>query len=147
MCVCFLLTLLVAPAVRLLKYLKANTITVKKGPAIEIPVEITGLPLPTYEWTKNGVVLDKSTETMTLESEEIDRQTIKTKIAIPETVRQDTGVYKVAATNIRGTGQQIVKVDVLGMPLFFFFLYYAVQHQITHLISQNFLLNNKLLCT
>lgn len=101
----------------LLKYFKSNAIIVKKGAAIEIPAEIAGLPLPTFEWTKNGVVLEKSTESMTLESEEINRQTIKTKIAIPETVRQDTGLYKVAATNIRGTGQQIIRVDILGMTL------------------------------
>lgn len=110
-------TLLVAPTVNLLKYFKSNTIIVKKGAAIEIPAEIAGLPLPTFEWTKNGVVLEKSTETMTLESEEINRQTIKTKIDIPETVRQDTGLYKLAATNIHGTGQQIIKVDILGTTL------------------------------
>lgn len=101
----------------LLKYFKSNAITVKKGAAIEIPAEIAGLPLPTFEWTKNGVVLQNSTETMTLESEMINRQTIRTKIAIPETVRQDTGLYKLAATNIHGTGQQIIRVDILGMML------------------------------
>lgn len=100
---------------KLLKYFKSNTITVKKGAAIEIPTEIAGLPLPTFEWKKDGVVLEKSTETMTLESEEIDRQTIKTKIAIPETIRKDTGLYNVSATNIHGTGQQIIRVDILGM--------------------------------
>lgn len=112
-------TLLVAPTVNLLKSFKSNTITVKKGAAIEIPAEIAGLPLPTFEWTKNGVVLEKTTETMTLESEEIDRQTIKTNIAIPETVRQDTGLYKLVATNIHGKGQQTIRVDILGMTLYF----------------------------
>lgn len=110
-------TLLVAPTVNLLKYFKSNTIIVKKGAAIEIPTEVAGLPLPSFEWTKNGVVIEKSTETMTLESEEINRQTIKTKIDIPETVRQDTGLYKLAATNIHGTGQEIIRVDILGMTL------------------------------
>lgn len=108
---------LVAPTVTLLKYIKSNAINVKKGAAIDIPAKISGLPLPTFEWTKNGVLLDKPTETMTLESEEIDRQTINSKIAVPETVRQDTGTYKLAATNIHGTGQLIINVQIFGMIL------------------------------
>lgn len=110
----------------LLKYIKSNTILVKKGAAIEIPAEIAGLPLPTFEWTKNGVVLENSTETIILESEEINRQTIKTKLAIPETIRQDTGLYKLAARNILGTGQQVIKVDILGMMLLFIICFMAV---------------------
>lgn len=97
-----------------MKFFKSDAIVVKKGAAIEIPAEILGLPLPTFEWTKNGLVIDAPTETMTLESEEINRQTINTKIGIPETVRQDTGFYKLTATNFRGTGQRTVRVDVLG---------------------------------
>lgn len=105
------------PTVKWLKFFKRDAIIVKKGAAIEIPAEIFGLPLPTFEWTKNGVVIDQPTETMTLESEEINRQTINTKIGIPETVRQDTGLYKLTATNTRGVGQRTIRVDILGKPL------------------------------
>lgn len=104
-----------------MKFFKSDAIVVKKGAAIEIPAEILGLPLPTFEWTKNGVVIDAPTETMTLESEEINRQTINTKIGIPETVRQDTGIYKLTATNIRGTGQRTIRVDILGKTSYFTF--------------------------
>lgn len=120
--------LLVAPKVNLLKYFKSNTITVKKGAAIEIPAEIAGLPLPTFKWTKDEVVLEKSTETLTLESEELNRQTIKTMIAIPETIRQDTGLYNVSATNIHGTGQQIIRVDILGMIICLIICFFPKKH-------------------
>lgn len=103
-----------SPTVKWLKFFKSDAIIVKKGAAIEIPAEIVGLPLPTFEWTKNGVVIDQPTETMTLESEEINRQTINTKIGIPESVRQDTGMYKLTATNTRGVGQRTIRVDILG---------------------------------
>lgn len=110
-------SILVIPTVKWLKFFKSDAIIAKKGAAIEIPAEIVGLPLPTFEWTKNGVVIDQPTETMTSDSEEINRQTINTKIGIPETVRKDTGIYKLTATNTCGVGQRTIRVDVLGKTL------------------------------
>lgn len=126
-------SILDSPTVKWLKFFKSDAIVVKKGAAIEIPAEIFGLPLPTFEWTKNGVVIDQPTETMMLESEEINRQTINTKIGIPETVRQDTGIYKLTATNTRGVGQRTIRVDILGKPLNviqYFYLTLLIFHSI-----------------
>lgn len=106
--------LLVAPTVTWLKYFKRDSIIVRVGKAIDIPAEIVGLPLPTFVWSKDGVVIDKPPETITLEEEEINRTTIRTKFSVPVTVRSDTGVYTLTATNIYGKAEPRIKVEILG---------------------------------
>ena len=39
---------------------------------------------------------------------------MRTKIAIPETIRQDKGNYKLVAENCYGKAQHIIRVEVLG---------------------------------
>lgn len=60
---------IVPPVITVLKFFKSNTITVKKGSAIDIPAEVNGLPLPTLQWTKDDVVINE--EKMTMETEEV----------------------------------------------------------------------------
>lgn len=44
----------------------------KKGSAIDIPAEVKGLPLPTIQWMKDDVVIEKpDEEKMTMETEEV----------------------------------------------------------------------------
>lgn len=45
---------------------------------------------------------------------QVDRTTLKTKITIPETVRQDKGDYKLVAANRFGKAQHVVRVEILG---------------------------------
>lgn len=45
---------------------------------------------------------------------QVDRTTLKTKIAIPETVRQDKGNYKLLAENCFGKAQHVIRVEILG---------------------------------
>lgn len=62
----------VAPVITILKFFKSNAIIVKKGAAIDIPAEVKGLPLPTVQWMKDGVVIEKpDEEKMTMETEEV----------------------------------------------------------------------------
>lgn len=64
--------LLVPPAISIMKYFKSNTITVRKGVAVDIPAQVNGLPLPTIQWMKDDVVIDKpDPERMTLDTEEV----------------------------------------------------------------------------
>lgn len=44
----------------------------------------------------------------------VDRTTLKTKITIPETVRQDKGNYKLVAQNCFGKAQHVICVEILG---------------------------------
>lgn len=62
----------VAPTITILKFFKSNAIIVKKGSAIDIPAEVKGLPLPTFQWMKDDLVLEKpDEEKMTMETEEV----------------------------------------------------------------------------
>lgn len=45
---------------------------------------------------------------------QVNRTTIKTKIAIPETIRQDKGNYKLLAENCYGKAQHVIRVEILG---------------------------------
>lgn len=61
----------VVPVITILKYFKGNSIIVKKGSAIDIPAEVKGLPLPTFQWMKDNVVIEKPDGNMTMETEEV----------------------------------------------------------------------------
>lgn len=39
---------------------------------------------------------------------------LRTKIAIPETIRQDKGNYKLVAENCYGKAQHVIRVEILG---------------------------------
>lgn len=44
----------------------------KKGASIDIPAEVKGLPLPTVQWMKDDIVIEKpDEEKMTMETEEV----------------------------------------------------------------------------
>lgn len=45
---------------------------------------------------------------------QVDRTTLRTKITIPETVRQDKGSYKLMAENCFGKAQHVIRVEILG---------------------------------
>lgn len=65
----------VAPVITILKFFKRNTITVRKGAAVDIPAEVKALPLATLRWTKDDSVIEKpDEEKMTLETEEVRTQ-------------------------------------------------------------------------
>ena len=82
--------------------------------AIDIPAEVSGLPMPVFQWSKDGVVIEKPTETLLMESEEVSRTKATTKISIPETIRQDKGNYKLTGTKCHGTAHHTIKVEILG---------------------------------
>lgn len=48
----------------------------KKGAAIDIPAEVTGLPLPTLKWLKDNVVIEApEDDKMSMETEEVRSKT------------------------------------------------------------------------
>lgn len=98
----------------MLKHFTADCITVKKGEPIEIPADITGLPVPKIEWLKDDVVIDKPTETLLIETQETGRMNAKTTLSIPSANRRDRGSYTVTASNNMGSAKHTVNVMVLG---------------------------------
>lgn len=62
----------VAPVISILKFFKSNTITVRKGAAIDIPAEVLGLPQPSLQWMKDDVTIEKTEDDrLTMETEEV----------------------------------------------------------------------------
>ena len=103
-----------APTVTLLKQFKGDTIIVKTGAAIEIPAEVVGLPMPKIEWSKDGVVIVQPTEMLLIETEEVHKNKANTKLSIPETIRQDKGLYGLTASNHVGQAKCTITVEILG---------------------------------
>lgn len=135
---------LVAPTLTMLKHFKADTITIRKGQPIDIPAEVTGLPLPTIEWFKDDVLISEPLpetsepppetsepppeasepppetpepppKTFVIDTVEVNRLTATTKLSIPVIARKDKGYYTVSASNRLGTVTHNVLVFVLGM--------------------------------
>lgn len=96
------------------KHFKGDLIQVRKNEPIEMPAEITGLPMPKVEWFKDDVLFEKSTERVLIETKVIDRLTEHTKLAIPTIARLDKGIYTVTASNRLGTVSHNITVEVLG---------------------------------
>ncbi|KAI4798295.1 hypothetical protein KUCAC02_022138, partial [Chaenocephalus aceratus] len=107
----------IAPAITILKFFKSNCISVKKGSSIDVPAEVRGLPLPTLRWTKDGEELLPLEDKLSLESEEVTRTTLRTKISLPGPIRQDTGSYTLRAENCWGSAEHSVRVEILDRPL------------------------------
>lgn len=98
----------------MLKHFKGDLIRVRKNEPIEIPAEVTGLPMPKIEWLKDDVVIDTPTEKLLIETKEIDRVTSHTKLSIPGVTRMDKGTYTVSASNRLGSPSHSITVEVLG---------------------------------
>lgn len=106
--------IIVAPSLHMLKHFKGDLIQVRKNEPIEMPAEVTGLPMPKIEWLKDDVVIAKPTENLLIETKEIDRVTSHSKLSIPSVTRLDKGTYTVTALNRLGSLSHSITVEVLG---------------------------------
>lgn len=82
---------------------------------VKYDIDVKGEPPPTITWFQN----DKE-----LKSEgivEIINVDYNTKLTISNSVRKNTGIYKIKAVNEHGSDQAEVEVTVLCKNFFFFF--------------------------
>lgn len=98
----------------MMKHFKGDLIRVRKNEPVEIPAEITGIPMPKVEWLKDDVIIEKPTERVLFETKVIDRVTEHTKLTIPAISRLEKGTYTVTASNRLGTASHSITVEVLG---------------------------------
>uniref|UniRef100_A0A915KJU8 Twitchin n=1 Tax=Romanomermis culicivorax TaxID=13658 RepID=A0A915KJU8_ROMCU len=84
--------------------------TVKVGQPIKFNVNITGEPPPDIQWEFDGKPLTK-TANLT-----IDNPDYLSKFLISKAARNQSGVYKIIATNSSGTDAVEVTVNVLSKP-------------------------------
>lgn len=102
------------PTVTLRLAVRGDTIKVKAGEPVNIPADVTGLPMPKIEWDKNEVLIDQTSDALKITKEEVSRTDAKTEVILPAAVRNDKGTYTVRATNRLGTAFRNVHVEVYG---------------------------------
>lgn len=87
-----------------------HDVTVSAGSPLKFEANIIGEPPPTVEWRFNGNVLKNDNRTT------IDNVDYNTKMAIRPVGRDDSGEYKVTASNSSGKDTHIINVTVTGIP-------------------------------
>ncbi|KAH8269759.1 hypothetical protein KR018_000421 [Drosophila ironensis] len=86
---------------------------IRAGKPIKYDVNVRGEPAPTVTWYQNDVEL-KPSELPS--SSEIKNVPHNTKISIIDTVRKNTGIYKIKAVNEHGEDEATVEVNILAPP-------------------------------
>lgn len=104
----------VPPTITLRLAVRGDTIRVKAGEPVNIPAEITGLPMPKIEWSKNEVVIEKVPPSMKIAKQELSRSEAKSEVTIPSAQRSEKGTYTITASNRLGTVNRSVNVEVFG---------------------------------
>lgn len=107
------------PTVTLRLSVRGDTIKVMAGQPVNMPADVTGLPMPKIEWSKNEVVIDKTSDALKIMKKEISRTEAKTELSMPAAFRSDRGTYTVTASNRLGTAYRNVNVEVFGKYLIF----------------------------
>lgn len=86
-----------------------KSVYVKAGQPIKLNLNITGLPLPVANWTKDGADI----------KEDLHRISTKTtskqaSLEIREATVEDRGDYRLTLTNSSGSSTQLIQVVILG---------------------------------
>ena len=84
-----------------------KSITVKAGKAIKYDVDVRGEPPPEITW------YHRDQEVKTGENIEIINVDYNTKLNITDSVRKNTGVWKIKAVNAHGEDEAEVEITVL----------------------------------
>lgn len=93
---------------------RGDTIKVMAGQPVNMPADVTGLPIPKIEWSKNEVVIDKTSDALKITKKEVARTEAKTELSLPAAARSDTGTFTVTASNRLGTAFRNVHLEVYG---------------------------------
>ena len=73
------------------------------------------------EWFKDEVIIAEPTETLLMETKEVNRMKVDTKLSIPVAARKDKGTYTITASNRLGNASHTITVMVLGEYYIFYF--------------------------
>lgn len=102
------------PTVTLRLAVRGDTIKVMAGQPVNIPADVTGLPMPKIEWSKNEAPIEKTSDALKITKQELSRTEAKTELSMPAVVRGDKGTYTVTASNRLGSAFRNVHVEVFG---------------------------------
>lgn len=83
-------------------------IVVRAGKQVKYDINIRGEPPPTVKW----ILLDKELESSG--NIEIINVDYNTKLTLSDTVRKQSGLYKIVAENQHGKDEETVEITILG---------------------------------
>jgi hypothetical protein len=85
-------------------------IVVRAGKPIKYDVDVKGEPAPTITWFHGDkeITADSNVEIVNVD--------YNTKLSIIDTVRKNTGLYKIVAVNQHGKDEETVEITVLSAP-------------------------------
>lgn len=81
----------------------------KAGTSIKLKLGISGKPIPTIEWFKNG------NEVQTTSLVSIENTTEFASILIKDATRLNSGTYELKLKNAMGSASAHVRLQILGM--------------------------------
>ncbi|XP_041940395.1 titin [Alosa sapidissima] len=87
-----------------------NVVVVKAGDVFTLAATVTGRPIPSVAWTKDGEKLDDAAKI------EIKSTDFATTLSNRNSLRRDGGVFLLTARNPGGFAQQVFNVKVLDRP-------------------------------
>uniref|UniRef100_A0A8C7GLK9 Titin n=1 Tax=Oncorhynchus kisutch TaxID=8019 RepID=A0A8C7GLK9_ONCKI len=88
-----------------------KTIIINAGDTFKLDADVHGKPVPTIQWFKDDVEIEKNT--MRLEVKNTESVAM---IVVKDSVRVDGGNYKLVLTNVAGSESVPFKVNVLDRP-------------------------------
>lgn len=77
------------------------------GEQVVLSCNVTGTPLPTTTWLKNGEILSSSDNTYILNDDGL------AKLIVNGAVEDDSGEYVCVATNAAGSARSTFEVDIM----------------------------------
>lgn len=81
----------------------------KAGTAVKLKLGISGKPIPSIEWFRNGKEVQTSAQIS------IENTTEFASILIKDATRLNSGSYELKLKNAMGSASATIKVQILGM--------------------------------
>lgn len=88
-------------------------VLIRAGKPIKFDVNVRGEPAPTITWYQNDKEMKPEEQPSNTEIKNID---YNTKLSIIDSLRKNTGLYKIRAVNEHGEDEADVEVNVLAAP-------------------------------
>ena len=93
-----------------------KNITIQVGKSHTLSVKCAGEPEPELKWIFLGKKDDKNEELINNDHVKITNKDYHTEFQIKDALRSQSGKYKLVATNINGTDEEVVTINVISPP-------------------------------
>uniref|UniRef100_A0A670HZ18 Titin n=1 Tax=Podarcis muralis TaxID=64176 RepID=A0A670HZ18_PODMU len=87
-----------------------HSYSIQVGQDLKVEIPISGRPIPTITWTKDGMPLKQTTRVNVIDSPKL------TVLSIKEVTKEDSGAYEIAVANVVGQKSAAVEIITLDKP-------------------------------